>query len=56
METKQLKLVFPSGNFHKVLEGIAQGIGVENEEQIDLTQPENAHQASIYALKNSKSY
>lgn len=47
METKRVKLVYfsPTGTSRKVLEGVAQGIGVENVELIDLTPPENTHRS-----------
>lgn len=47
METKQVKLIYfsPTGTSRKVLQGIAQGISVEDVEQIDLTLPENSHRS-----------
>ena len=46
METKKVKLVYfsPTGTCRKVLESIAQGIAVENVEQINLTLQEKAHE------------
>lgn len=46
METKSIKLIYfsPTGTSRRVLEGIAQGIGGENVEQVDLTLPENSNQ------------
>jgi ferredoxin/flavodoxin len=47
METKKVKLIYfsPTGTSRRVLEGIAQGIGVEDVELIDLTPPENTHRS-----------
>lgn len=47
MKTQKVKLVYfsPTGTSRKVLEGIAQGIGVEDIEHIDLTLPENTHRS-----------
>jgi len=44
MEVKQLKLVYfsPTGTTQKVLESIAEGIGVDDVEHIDLTLPEGS--------------
>lgn len=48
MEIKKVSLVYfsPTGTSKKVLEGIAQGIGIENIERIDLTLPVNDLQPS----------
>jgi ferredoxin len=46
MEIKRIKLIYfsPTGTTRKILEGIAQGVGGDDVEQVDLTLPENAHQ------------
>lgn len=54
MDIKQVTLIYfsPTGTTRKVLEGIAQGIGVENIAHIDLTLPLEAHQ-SIPSLSDT---
>ncbi len=46
MDVKQLKLIYfsPTGTTQKILESIAEGIAVEDVEQINLTPPEGARQ------------
>jgi ferredoxin/protein involved in ribonucleotide reduction len=53
MEIQQVKLIYfsPTGTTQKILESIAQGIGIEHVEHINLTLPAEAHHA-IPAFSN----